>query len=452
MIAPPREAGPNIENAVNVGRGLVSRRIFTDREIYDQEQERIFRRCWIFMGHETEIPKTGDYITTRIADTSIIMCRTVNGEVKGLVNSCRHRGNTVCRTDAGNLKTFTCSYHGWAYDLQGKRVESGGLINVPGANAFYNGKFNPEDWGLVPVPRVESYRGLVFGSFDPEAPALETYLGDIRWALDMTLDRGDLVAAPGPLRWRQRTNWKFAADNCGDMAHVQVTHRSAFISMSKLNGTKVAPVGTAQPGFTLLTEYGHMGNFQTASIEDGPNADRSKGFKYANAGAEYWRNRPEIVAAQGPFKNSVLRFNMHIFPNLFVIDRVLMVRNPMSPGETEQRILGLYDRSAPEEIQRQELRSMYRKFGPAGLLEVEDGENFVESTRGVNFETIADKNLNYAMGAGAEVVDDGQSPPRIPTMFNEHGQRWFYQAWAQAMESPSWDAFNARQARAAGTF
>jgi phenylpropionate dioxygenase-like ring-hydroxylating dioxygenase large terminal subunit len=452
MIASPAETDRLIDGAVDVRTGLVARRIFSSDDIYQREQERIFRRCWLFLGHDSQIPKTGDYVTTQMADTSIILCRTMSGEVKALVNSCRHRGNTVCRTDAGNLKTFTCSYHGWAYDLQGKRVESGGLINVPGTTAFYNDKFKMDEWGLVPVPRVEAYRGLIFGSFDADAPSLETYLGDFRWALDLVLDRGDLVAAPGALRWRQRTNWKFAADNCGDMAHVQVTHRSAFIAMSKLNGTKVAPVGTAQPGFTLLTEYGHMGNFQTASVEDGPNADIKKGFKYANAGAEYWRNRPEIVAAQGPLKASVLRYNMHLFPNLFILDRVLMVRNPLGPGEMEQRILGLYDRSAPEEIQRQELRSMYRKFGPSGLLEQEDGENFTESTRGVNFETIADKDLNYEMGIGAQVVDDGASPPRIPTMFNEHGQRWFYQAWSQAMESSSWDDFSARQARAAGTF
>jgi phenylpropionate dioxygenase-like ring-hydroxylating dioxygenase large terminal subunit len=428
-----------IDTAVDEERGLVARRIFSDPEIYRLEQERIFRRCWLFLGHESQIPNPGDYITTRMADAGVIVCRDVHGNVNALVNSCRHRANTVCRNDAGRARTFTCSYHGWAYDLQGKRVESGGLINVPGMKSFYNDRLETAGWGLVPVAQVASYRGLIFGTFDPEAPSLEEYLGDFRWALDMVMERGDLVAAPGVVRWRMKANWKFAADNSGDVAHAQVTHRSAFIAMSKMGGTRVAPVGTAQPGFTILSKYGHMGNFQTASLEDDAGTDAQKsGYKYSNSGVEYWRNRPEVRAATGPFKSSILRYNMNVFPNLFVIDRLFIVRHPIGPGEIEQRIVGLFDRSTPEEVQLEEQRAMYRKFGPSGFLEQEDGENFAEATRGSRYEPIMGNDLNYTMGMGAALINDGQSPPRIATTFNEHGQRWFYQNWAETMRARAW--------------
>lgn len=438
MMQTARSAAQQAAEGLDLAEGLVPRWIFTDPAVYELEQQQIFRRCWLFLGHEGQIPNAGDYITTRMADTNIIVCRDVDGRVNALVNSCRHRGNSVCRTDGGNSRTFTCPYHGWAYDLQGKRVESGGLINVPGIKPFYHDKLDLSEWGLVPVAKVESYRGLVFGTFDAQAPTLEEYLGEMRWALDMILDRGDLRPAPGVVRWRSDANWKFAADNGGDNAHVQVTHRSAFLAFSKLNGAPVPKVGTANPGFTVLTKYGHMGNFQTGLGNLKP--DLSKGFQFAsNTGMEYWRNRPDTIAKLGPLKTSVMRYNINIFPNLFVIDRLFIVRHPLGPGEMEQRFVALYDASTPEDVRAEELRTTYRRLGPTGFLEQEDGENFIESTRGSGFETVRDRDLHYAMGLDDQrIIDDGQSPPRIDTMLNEHGQLWFYKNWAAAVAARSW--------------
>lgn len=432
------DAAETAAAGLDLSAGLVPRWIFTDPGVYDLEQQQIFRRCWLFLGHEGQIPNTGDYITTRMADTNVIVCRDVDGHVQGLVNSCRHRGNSVCRTDGGTARTFTCPYHGWAYDLQGKRVESGGLINVPGMKPYYDDKLDLSLWGLVPVTKVESYRGLIFGTFDAEAPTLEEYLGEMRWAIDMILDRGDLRPAPGALRWRSDANWKFAADNGGDNAHVQVSHRSAFLAFSKLNGVPPPKVGTANPGFTILTKYGHMGNFQTGLGDR--KTDLGKGFQFAsNTGMEYWRNRPETMAKLGPLKTSVLRYNINIFPNLFIIDRLFVVRHPIGPTEMEQRFLSLYDASTPEDVQAEELRTTYRRLGPTGFLEQEDGENFIESTRGSSYETVLNHDLNYAMGLNdLDIVADGQSPPRIDGMHNEHGQLWFYRNWASAVSTRSW--------------
>ena len=93
-------------------RGLIDRRIFADLEIYDLELERIFARCWLFVGHESQLPNPGDFITTYMGEDPIIVNRDGDGKLGAFINMCRHRGNRVCRADRGNATYFTCSYHG----------------------------------------------------------------------------------------------------------------------------------------------------------------------------------------------------------------------------------------------------------------------------------------------------------------------------------------------------
>ena len=244
-----------IDDAVDLKRGLVGRRIFSDPDVYQTELERIFSRCWLFLGHETQVPSPGDYITAKMGETPVIVARDSAGGVNAFINSCRHRGNGVTRCDAGHAPTLTCPYHGWSYDLQGKRVKPGTLVAVPGQKNYYDEKFDAPSWGLIPVAGVGVYHGLVFGTLDPAAPPLEEYLGDFRWFLDMVLGRGDFAAVPGVVRWRMKCNWKFAADNAiGDNSHAQISHRSAFVAMERKLGTARVPLGIEENGFTLLTE------------------------------------------------------------------------------------------------------------------------------------------------------------------------------------------------------
>ena len=439
-----------LAGAVDAARGLVSRRIFSDPDIYQAEQERIFGRCWLFLAHETQIARPGDYVTCKMGETPVIAVRDANDAIRVLINSCRHRGNPVTRADAGTARTFTCPYHGWCYDLQGKRVEAGSLVGLPGLKNYYDEKLELDAWGLVSVAQVATYRGLIFATFDPEAPPLVEYLAGFRWFLDLFFDRADYAAVPGVVRWRMKCNWKFAADNAiGDNSHAQIAHRSAFFAMEqKLNAPR-RTVGEQIPGFTLLTEYGHGANCM-----NGLPLDRiSVPTKMSDPVFDHWRTDPERVARQGPFRARVVRYNANLFPNLFIIDQLLMLRNPIGPGETEIRAIALYDRNAPPEIAEQQRRRAFQKFGPSGLLEQEDGENWDQATAGSRIRQTRDADLNYEMGVGnGTFVNDGQSPPRIDSMINEHGQRWFYGFWADAMQADTWNDLRARQARPTGTF
>jgi phenylpropionate dioxygenase-like ring-hydroxylating dioxygenase large terminal subunit len=166
-----------IKSLIDPEGGLVNRRIFADREIYELEREHLFARCWLYLGHESEVPNPGDFVTAYMGEEPVILWRDLSGCLRGFLNLCRHRGNRVCRADRGNAKLFTCSYHGWTYSSDGK------LAIVPMAEAFRN--LDRDQWGLIPVAQLDSYKGLIFATFDPEAPPLPEYLGDMAWSLDI---------------------------------------------------------------------------------------------------------------------------------------------------------------------------------------------------------------------------------------------------------------------------
>ena len=439
---------------VDVERGLIGRRIFSDPEIYAAELDRIFGRSWLFLAHETQIPNAGDYVTCRMGETPVIVTRDTAGTIRALINSCRHRGNGVTRNDAGNARTFTCPYHGWCYDLQGKRVDPGSLVGLPGLTSYYDDALDLAAWGLAPVAQIGTYHGLVFGTFDASAPPLEEFLGDFRWFIDMVLDRGDFAAVPGVARWRMKCNWKFAADNAiGDNSHAQVAHRSAFIAMERKLGGHRATVGVQEQGFTILTDYGHGANCKTNYFSDrDASGNERKAYTRIDPVYEKWRENDAIIERLGPLRAQIVRYNGNVFPNLFIIDQLLMMRNPLGPGETEIRAVALYDRSAPPEVQVLQKRRAFRKFGPSGLLEQEDGENWDQATAGSRIRELQDAALNYEMGLGrGRIIRDDQTPPRIETMINEHAQLWFYQAWAQALEAETWSSLRDSHAQPAGT-
>ncbi len=107
--------------------GRLDRRIYIDETIYKLELQRIFARGWNFMCHESQIPNTGDYFINYIGEDQVIVCRDGEGQVNVLLNTCRHRGNALCRAEQGNAKSFVCSYHGWNYGLERRRIRIPGF-------------------------------------------------------------------------------------------------------------------------------------------------------------------------------------------------------------------------------------------------------------------------------------------------------------------------------------
>src|SRR5262249_28681012 len=163
--------------------GRINRRIFGDAQIHELELERIFARCWLFIGHESQIPRGGDFVTTYMGEDPVILARDQTGKVNVFLNNCAHKGRTVCQLDRGNTKLFTCPYHGWSFRTDGA------LSGVPYTQEAYYGEIDKRSLGLKSAAQVDSFRGLIFATWDPTAPSLSNYLGDMAWYLDIALDR-----------------------------------------------------------------------------------------------------------------------------------------------------------------------------------------------------------------------------------------------------------------------
>ena len=209
---------------MNLAQGWIDRRIFWEPDIYAQELERIFARCWLFVAHESQIPRSGDFVTANMAEDPVIVTRAADQSIHVSLNSCPHRGNRICFADSGTTRAFVCNYHGWIFGLDGA------LKGMPEETLYTQTPgFRKADWGLTQA-RVQTYKGLVFATFAADAPSLADYLGDFRWYLDAVLDaeEGGTEFLPGVTRSVINCNWKFPADNfVGDIYHALWTHLGA---------------------------------------------------------------------------------------------------------------------------------------------------------------------------------------------------------------------------------
>src|SRR5918994_2064229 len=182
----------DVSRLVDVEKATVDRRLFYDPEIYQLEMEQIFARAWLFMCHESQIPNPGDFFLNFMGEDRVIVVRNNEGGISVLVNSCRHRGNAVCRADEGHATSFMCTYHGWTYDLKGA------LVGVPGFKEVYHEELDRENWGLIKAAQVDTYGGLIFATMDPDAVSFDEYLGKVgRMGLDVAAERGPLKTAGG---------------------------------------------------------------------------------------------------------------------------------------------------------------------------------------------------------------------------------------------------------------
>ena len=358
---------------VDAETGMVDRRIFAEPDIYNLELERIFARAWNFICHDTQIPNPGDFFMTFIGEDRVICVRDNDGNPQVLVNTCRHRGNAICRAEEGHATSFMCTYHGWTYDLKGA------LVGVPGFKEVYHEELDRENWGLIKAGQVDTYKGFIFATMDPEAVGLQEFLGDVGTiGLSLLAERGDdMQVVPGVQKYTIDCNWKLAVDNLFDWYHPFITHFSTIalgmFGEAKAGGALKDPL--QQTHLISLGDYGHAMSGPLSFIDK--NGDTMAGFD------ESWRDRPAAKEAIPP---GMIQTQAHpnIFPNLWVSQSTfqLSLRVPKGSGKTEIWWFTFLDKSQPETSYHMLRGSANHIFGPAGLAEQDDGENWGESTKG----------------------------------------------------------------------
>jgi phenylpropionate dioxygenase-like ring-hydroxylating dioxygenase large terminal subunit len=440
-------------------KGLVDRRIFSDPDIYKMELERIFARAWLFMCHESQIPNPGDYFLNFMGEDRVIVVRDNEGGISVLVNSCRHRGNAVCRADEGHATSFMCTYHGWTYDLKGA------LVGVPGFKEVYHEELDREQWGLIRAAQVESYKGFVFATMDPHAPDLHEYLGPLgEFGIDLIADQGDMTIIGGVQKWTMKCNWKFPSDNTADFSHGLTSHPSAYIAVENdpkfgfFAGQNRGAQGAARrrnagsangrygPGYAGLGEYGHV--LGASYLPDNWRET------YTDDPTLNWRFDSPLVNRTGEL-HRISNSMTNIFPNLFVPSsaRQVAIRMPKGPTTTQIWYFTFVDKNAP-----QDLRELYRyrsvhQFAAAGLWEQDDGENWDQSTRGTRGTVASRYPLNYQMGLGrGVVVQEEGGLPHVESHVNETYQLWQYRAWAELMAADTWDEWRRNHSVPGGTY
>ena len=428
---------------IDLTAGTVARDIFTSPDVHRQELEKLFTRSWLFVGHDSQIPKPGDFFVSRMGDELVIMCRDDRGGIHVFLNSCRHRGMKVCRYELGNTSLFVCPYHSWSYTTDGR------LQGVPQYRTLYAGTLNREEWGLVEVARMANYKGTIWASWDPDAPDFLAWLGDAVDHFDHVIDcrdgRPGGAEVIGVHKWIFPSNWKFAAENfLGDTYH-NPSHRSVDM---------VGMGASAQAGQRRDNEYAKgqrvwvgypQGHGMTSGIVP-DDVEYSPTYQQYPEVDEYFRHCfHERKRRLGP-RARVLPLVGTIFPNASYHGRQprsVCVWHPHGPTETEAWRFFLVDADAPAAV-KDVLRRYYMRYsGPAGMTEQDDMENWLYATA-ASKGTIAKRYpLNYQMSMklpNATHLGSGE----VATQMTDQTPRNFYRAWQRYLNGDPWESLLGR--------
>ena len=202
--------------------------MYTSRDIFDEEIDRIFMKDWLCVGRVEQFPESGDYKAMRVAGEPVIIARNEEGGLNAFSNVCKHRGVEVAAVGTGNTGRFSCPYHGWLYDLDGRLVGAPFSREIRESYDFKKCRLNPI--------QLDTWEGYIFISFDAGAADLKTFLDD---------EGVDICAKdcqPGKTKIADEyvfdieCNWKFVPENLMDIYHAKAIHGDSFAKRFTMDG------------------------------------------------------------------------------------------------------------------------------------------------------------------------------------------------------------------------
>lgn len=341
-------------------------RVFTDPAYYQREQEEIFQgETWSFVALEAEIAEPGDFKSTFIGETPVIVTRGSDGAVHVVVNRCAHRGALVCREVRGNRPNLECVYHQWAYDLEGN------LIGVPFRRGLKGqggmpGDFDMKQHGLKKL-FADSVGGLIFATFSETVEPLRDFLGPI---VVEQIER--IICKPikvlGDQRQQVHGNWKLYAENTRDPYHASLLHlfHNTFgLYRSTQTGKSVMD---ANKRHSLL--YSIAGSNDDA-------ADKQAYGDSRTFNTEFKLQDMSLLKGRQEFDDGVTLVILAVFPNLVLqqIQNTLAVRQIVTKGPDAFELVWTHFGYADDDAEMQAIRQKQANLiGPAGLISMEDGE------------------------------------------------------------------------------
>ena len=396
--------------------------IYTDPEIFDLEMERLYRQSWVYVGHESEVGEPGRYKTAYIGTYPVILSRDTDGGLHVLLNRCMHRGAVVCREDRGHSNHFRCIYHNWVY-------ASDGTLVGPAQRSGYPEDFDKSALSLVHLPRVESYRGLIFASFNRHAEPLSERLAGVRRYIDAWLNRspqGRLTLPRGYHRYEYPGNWKLQLDNGIDGYHGNYVHES-FTQILERSGERSRKEVTRARNTVQQEGNNAIGL---------PRGDALLERKFGMLGTLDMRRpsmdayRAQLAEAHGEeaMEDILTQRNILVFPNLYLFESHIRVIRPVRPDLTYVDNYTTWLEGVDDAINTARLREHERFFGPASFGATDDLEIFVQVQTGLAAE--AAEWFDLSRGLHREQVRDGQ---HIGHSTDESTQRAIYRQWHRGM-------------------
>jgi phenylpropionate dioxygenase-like ring-hydroxylating dioxygenase large terminal subunit len=433
----------------NADASLVNRRAFFDQDVFDEEMQRIFRKSWQFVAHESEVREPGDYVTRVLAGDPVIVVRSEAGGIRVLLNACRHRGAQLCAADAGNTSHFRCSYHGWTYTNQGE------LRGVPARPTLYPNGFDRSSYGLRSA-RVEVFCGLVFATFDASVPPLRDYLGDLAWYIESVFGKCEMEVVGPPTRRLGFHNWKTGVENwTGDGYHNAVTHKTVFdigvVAPAPLI-EQAAEAGAGEPVWRdagepyltcqFATENGHGGKTMHLAAD----YPEPTFFGYEK---HLWPEFVErLTPEQADFASRSLQVLATAFPNFsfaqlcysYVGDGLppttmthIRAWVPISATQTEAYQWVVVPKNASDDWKRRSQRAYTRTLGVGGLLEIDDLQNWTGMTQSNRGAEGLSSNHDYTALYEAPANDTKWPGDVYPGNLHDVVFRSVFKEWAERM-------------------
>jgi len=403
--------------------------VYREPSVFKEEMERIFYRTWVAVGHESEVPNSGDYKRTWIGDQPAIMVRDREGEINVMLNRCTHRGAQVCESHRGNSHIFRCPYHGWSFNSQGKLL---GLTYSAG----YPQDFDKASYNLKSA-KVDTYRGFVFANLSDDACPLLEHLGNAAEGIDRFVDfspSGKLNLSAGFAKHKIDANWKIVLENETDGHHPLFSHRSIFSVVESNLATVfdesseglVRDLGGGHTELDFRPVYRRIGQpFAWLGSKSGHFEDYQSALKAAK-GSE---TAADMLLTGPP--------HIMIFPNLFLAELSVHFLQPVSATCTIQHCTIAQFEGAPT-LNRRMIRKAEGTIGPAGLLQADDAEMYESVQRGIMAR--AEDWVSLKRGLHREVSRDNGV---IESHFtDESSQRGIWRHYRSLMGSTSPNSLN----------